>query len=133
MSAAGKVAVIAGLIHSLYGHWRLQRLLSGVMMVVGLTIVTSMLIGMMLIGGFYAAYFALVDYGLGPLQALLLIGLSTLLAVVVLMVALWLYMRRMPKRLVRASPLMDYANETVDAFFDGFMAEDAQPAASQRH
>lgn len=121
MSAVEKTLVIAGIARGMYGRWRFQRLLSGVMVVTGLTVISSMLVGTMLIGGFYAAYFAFLHYGWEPQIAILLTG-----ALVTSITATFITLTVMCLRRLRQMPMASRTSEVVDAFFDGLMTEDAR-------
>jgi MFS family permease len=119
MSAAEKTLVIAGIARSIYGRWRFKRLVAGSLLVMGLTIVSSVLAGAMLIGGFYAAYFTLLHYGWEQRFAILfteiLIALTTASFIALTVICL---------RRLRQTPMTTRASGVVDAFFEGLMTED---------
>jgi len=121
-----KLLAIAGLTQRAYGRWLFQRLLSGIIVVAGLTIVTSIMVSAMLVGGFYAAYFALLHYGMQPQVAMIVIGTSaglTIVILVILTLACLLHLRRMPRALLKRLPLTSHVMDTLNAFSDGLMAD----------
>jgi len=121
-----KLLAIASLGQRAYGRWLFQRLLSGIIVVAGLTIVVAVMVSAMLVGGFYAAYFALLHYGTAPQVAMVIIGISAILTTVTLVILTLMclhHLRRMPRTLLKQSPLTSRAMDTLNAFTDGLMAE----------
>lgn len=118
--------IAIGLARRSYGQWHLQRLVSGMIVVASLTIITAMMIGVIIIGGFYAAYFAFVYYGWEPQNALILIGAMAVLAITVFVVIIAKCLRRlreMPAKLLATLPVVARVNEAFDGFLDGLVTE----------
>ena len=110
----GKLLAIVSLGRGLYGRWLFQRLVAGVLVTVGLTIVISIMMGALLIGGLYASYCALLYFGLEPQGAMLLTGMLAVAVTGILMLLIMECMqrlRRMPKILLKRSPLTAGAAE----------------------
>ena len=119
--AAEKMLLIAaGLARGIYGRWQFRRLLLSVMAMAGLLIITSMLISALLITGVYASYLALLRYGWEPQAAISLTGMLLAAAIVLLIAFTVISMRRLRRKF----PIGNRADEALNAFLDGFMAED---------
>lgn len=121
-----KLLAIAALGQRAYGRWLFKRLLSSIIMVTGLTIVTSIMGSAMLIGGLYAAYFTLLYYGIGQLMVMVIISILAILIIAILAfftLACLRDLRRMPQTLFKRSPFTSRAMDTLDAFTDGLMAD----------
>jgi len=120
-----KLLAIASLGQRAYGRWLFQRLLSGIIVVAGLTIVTSVMLSAILVGGLWATYFSLLYYGIGQLMAMVITGALALMAMAAL-VFLTLsglhHLRRMPRTLLKQLPLTSRAMDALDAFTNGLMA-----------
>lgn len=117
---------IANLGQRAYGRWLFQRLISGIMMVAGLTFVIAIMVSALLIGGLVAAYYTLLYYGIGQLMAVSIIAVlatSAIAALVILTLSCLHQLRQIPRKLFRQSPLTSRAMDTLDAFTDGLMAE----------
>lgn len=117
---------IANLGQRAYGRWLFQRLISGIIMVVGLTFVIAIMVSAILIASLVATYFVLIHYGLAFGAAIIIIVLLAI-ALIVLLILLTLsclhHLRKMPRTLFRQSPLTSRAMDTLDAFTAGLMAE----------
>ncbi len=104
----------------------LQRFLSGVTVVVALTVISAFMIGLMLTGLFGALYFCLVHYGLLPEIAALMVALFALLMTITLAVIVILrvkHLRGLPSQMLRKdlsslAPL----GEVLESFINGFMS-----------
>src|SRR5882724_5719522 len=118
-----KLLAIASLAQKVYGRWLFQHLLVGVMIVVALVFVTSILISAILIGSSYWLYFTLINSGMQPQYAFLIVGAALVFLTGVLALSTWSYLRHLrnfPRRLTKRPPRSSRATEAVDAFFDGF-------------
>ena len=96
-----KLLAIAALGQKAYGRWLFQRLLSGIIIVAGLTIVISIMVSALLVGSLVVAYFALLHYGAAPHMAMIGVGISAMLTIAMLiLLALTClhHLRRMPTR-----------------------------------
>jgi Na+/H+-translocating membrane pyrophosphatase len=121
-----KLLVIISLTQRIYGKWLFQKLLSGIMVAAGLTIVISIMVSAMLVGGLYTVYFALLYYGIEQLMAMLVIGILAIMITVMLVIVTFSCLhrlRRMPRTLLEQSPFTSRAMDTLDAFTNGLMAE----------
>src|SRR5271170_8087971 len=99
-----KLLAIANLGQRAYGRWLFQRLLSGIIVVAGLTIVISIMLGAMLVGSLWAAYFALLYYGIGQLMAMMLTGALAMMimaSLVFLTLSCLHRLRQMPRTLLK--------------------------------
>ncbi len=123
MSATEKTLVVAGLARSLYGQWRLQRLLSSVIIAIGLIIVSAMLIGALLIGGLYSTYFVFLSYGIEPHQAMLFTGFAALGVTALILLSIAAIIGRVRRQLPGKSSATSRVGEVVDAFLDGLTEE----------
>ncbi len=121
-----KLLALALLVQRTYGRWLFQRLLSGIVVVAGLTIITSIMVSAILISSLVAAYFALLHYGIEQQAALLIISITvilTIVALIILTLACLHHLRQMPRTLLKRSPLTARAMDTLDAFSDGLTAD----------
>jgi len=121
-----KLLAIASLGQRVYGRWLFQRLLSGIIVAAGLTIVTSVIISAFLVGGLWAAYFVLLHYGIGQLMAMMITGAIALMVIASLFfltLSCLHHLRRMPRMLLKQSPLTSRAMDALDAFSDGLMTD----------
>ena len=122
----GKLLAIADLGQRAYGRWLFQRLLPGALMVVGFTIMLAIMGSVLLLTILVAAYYSLLYYGIGQLMAVMItVGLAVLImALLVIFILAYLYrLRQTPKTLIKQSPLASHIVDTLDAFYDGLMAE----------
>lgn len=121
-----KLLAIAGLGQKVYGRWLFQHLLSGIIVVAGLTIVTAIMVSATLIGSLIAAYLMLLQHGTEPYLAMIIIGISGVLTVVILVLltlASLYHLRQMPRTMLERSPLTSGVMATLNAFTDGLMAD----------
>jgi len=121
-----KLIAIAALGQKAYGKWLFLRLLSGIIIVIGLTIVISIMVSAVLVGSLAAAYFALLDYGASPHMAMIGVGVSAVLTIamlVLLALTCLHHLRRMPTALLKQSPIASQAMDTLDAFTEGLMVD----------
>jgi len=121
-----KLLAIASLGQRAYGRWLFQRLLSGIIVTIGLVFITCMMISAMLVSGLYVSYFALLHYGMQPSAAIIIISMTAILIIVVLVIltlSCLHHLRRMPRTLLKKSPITSRAMDALDAFTDGLMAE----------
>ena len=120
-----KLLALATLGQKVYARWLFLRLLSGIVVVAGLTIVASILMGALLVGGFFAAYQALLHFGFEPLGAAGIVGgciLFVLIIFVFLAVRSVRQLQELPQRLLKKkSPLVARTDDIVDAFFEGLL------------
>lgn len=127
-----KLLAIVSLGQRAYGRWLFRRLLFSMLLVVGLTMVTVMVTSATLIGGLYATYFLLAGYGAEPQTAIMITGILATLVVALLSIltlSCLHRLRRMPRTLLKQSPLTSRAMDTLDAFTDGLMAEQDKKAS----
>ncbi|MDE3016496.1 MAG: hypothetical protein KGI29_06205 [Pseudomonadota bacterium] len=121
-----KLLAIIGLAQRIYGKWLFHKLLSGIMVAAGLTIVVSIMVSTMLVGGLYAVYFTLLYYGIGQLMAMLVIGILAIMITVMLAIVTLSCLHRlcrMPRMMLKQSLSISRAMDTLDAFTNGLMAD----------
>lgn len=117
---------IANLGQRAYGRWLFSRLLSGIIIIVGLTIIIGVMVSAVLVASLFVIYYALLSYGIGQLMA---VTTSAVLALLVIAVLVFLvltslhHLRQLPRTLLQQSPLTSRAMDTLDAFTDGLMAD----------
>ncbi len=119
-----KLLAIANLGQRAYGRWLFQRLISGILIIAGFTIVLSMMVSTALIAGLLAVYYALHYYEIGQLMAVTItaaLALMLIAALVFLVLTSLQHLRTLPRTLLRKSPLTSRAMESLDAFTDGLM------------
>ncbi len=120
-----KLLAIVSIGQNIYGKWLFRRLLLGMIVVTGLTIVTAMIIGTTLIGGLYATYLALLHFGYDPHSAVLIVVvLSVAIAgtLIILTLMFFSHLRSMPRKLMKTkSPALSEASEVVNAFLEGLI------------
>lgn len=119
---------ITGLLRGLYGEWRFRRVMSGVVIMVSLTLVISGMVCTLLIGGTYAGYLALQQHGWEPLSALLCVGGVFATATALLIALAMTLVHRVstiPHDIFKRSPALARTGETVEAFLDGLLKEDS--------
>jgi len=112
-----KLLAIASLAQKVYGRWLFQHLLVGVMIVVALVFVTSILISAILIGSSYWLYFTLINSGMQPQYAFLIVGAALVFLTGVLALSTWSYLRHLrnfPRRLTKRPPRSSRATEAVE-------------------
>ena len=103
-----------------------HRLLVGIAAIVVLSILSSLLAGVLMLGLIYAAFTALVNHGLEPEAAMMIIG-----AVIVILTAFMVNqifvsikkIKHIPAQVLpKQNPLADRATKAGYAFIDGFMS-----------
>lgn len=108
-----------------------QSLLTGIAAVVAMSVVVAMLAGMLLIGGFYLLYQTLVNHGLEPSVAFLLIGLFITLAMAIFIIVIAMYVKRLkelPQHLVRTeTPVIHRVTDVAESFVRGLMTPIHKP------
>lgn len=130
MLSVDKLLGIAGMGSTIANISLLKRFLSGIAVVIALTAISSTMMGMLLIAGFYALYLSLVHHGLDPSIAALTVGGGALLIVIVLgifAVIRWYELRDMPRLLYMEAPIINRAHKLADAFINGLLSERKPP------
>lgn len=106
-----------------------RKLLSGMATVAGLTVVTGMMIGTLMVGALYAAYYALVDYGVSPESALVTVaGIATVITIILISVTVH-YVKslfEMPRLLPesQSSSIAGKVTGIADSFVDGLLTRE---------
>lgn len=121
-----KLLAIAGIGQRVYGRWLFQRLLMGLIVIVGLTVVVAIVMSALLLGGLYGAYAGLLHIGVAMPNAMLMTAFLALLVVA----GMVLVMQNVIKRLRQTQPTLQgrfakvvaHPAEIVDAFIDGLLA-----------
>jgi len=117
----GKLLVFATLGRKAYGERLFQRLLARLMALVCALLIGAILAAGLLIGWLLAAHTALLQYGVGPLVALLAISSITLLIIILLGLLARHHLRALPRTLPQHSPIISRINAVAYAFLDGLM------------
>lgn len=125
-----KLIALAAVAQNIYSRWLFRRLLSGMITIAILTIITSVMVSAMLIGGLYFIYKALLHLGMEPYLATLGITVIVIASVLLFMFIILVLLRRlreMPRRLLKRKALhISHANNVVNAFLDGFFEPQAK-------
>lgn len=119
-----KLLVFATLGQRAYGRWLFQRFLSRAIAVVGLIFIIAILVSALLLGLLFIFYMALVQQGIDPFMATLIISVTTLLIIVMLVILALTYLRhlrQLPQSLLKQSPITSRVSSVFDAFMDGLM------------
>ncbi len=126
-----KLYTLLSIGQSLHGKWVLGRLISHILMIIGLALVSAIMCGGLALGCFYAFDLTLQHYGVEPYAALLIVLGTVFLFTLALILFTMLYVKRLretPHRLMeKKSPLIAHAGEVVDAFIDGFLNPNPAP------
>ncbi len=117
MLTAEKLLIAAGVGRSVYSRWRMQHIMSSVVMVAMLAVTAAVLMGGLIMGGIYALYMIALGQGLQPLSALLLVAVAALVLAAVLISTI----RRQVSsiRNSMSAPMGD----AMDAFLDGLFSK----------
>ena len=117
---------IITILQQAYSRRLFQRMFSSVISLLGLMMVAAILLSAMLMGGLVAAYFLLMQYGVEPRAAMLVISIVALMLIAILFAIIrWRLrlLRQMPSALGAPSPITSLATDTLNAFLNGLMAE----------
>jgi hypothetical protein len=129
MSGVGKLLAIVNIGQQTYNRWLFQQLVPSIILVAGLTIVVSIIISMILVGGFYVSYGALLNYGLEQKVAMMIIITAAVITLLIFLILTFLgvcRLRHMPKEILKKSPLNYITLEVLTAFLDGFMSDQSR-------
>ena len=132
-----KLLALAAIGQKAYGKWLLQRIITGVVVMFGLTIVISIVIGATLVGGLYAGYMALLGAGLTAQTSIAIVIASALVAIGLMLLGMYLciqHLRRVSGALRGGtSSVTSRVMSMFDAFTEGFTAEDQHPPRAANH
>ncbi len=107
----------------------LQRLLTGVALVLVIALVASMLLGVWMMGLFYFIYQLLITSNVAPQVAMLSVGTAMLITVIAMFAVAVSYGRRLskipPKIVAQEMPVAYRVNNVASAFVDGLMGAKA--------
>jgi hypothetical protein len=117
MPAAEKLLLAVSIGRGAIGRWRLQRILTVLVTVAILIVATAVMMGILAIGGLYAAYLFLLSQGLDSGMALLMTGVLVLLIASVAVITLKRHLREL--KVSMRTPV----GETVNAFLDGLFSQ----------
>ncbi len=106
----------AGIGRGVYGRWKLQRIVSVLVVVAMLTVTAAVMMSVLAIGGFYALYLFLLSRGIEPLPTLFMTALVAVSFTLCLIVAI----RRRLQEL--KFPVSGTIGDAADAFLDGLLA-----------
>ncbi len=104
----------------------LIRVISNMVIIMGLVMTTAIMISATLIGGLMNAHIALLNNETSPLLACIYIGAAALLIIAgLLSLIAWRLrcLRQIPHSIFGQSPLASRATDILDAFTAGLMAE----------
>ena len=104
----------------------LIRVISNMMMIMGLVMTTAIMISATFIGGLINAHIALLDHETPPALALIYIGCAALLIIAgLLAVVAWRLrcLKKIPHSIFGKSPITARTMDTLNAFTDGLMAD----------
>jgi len=118
MTQAEALMVVATLGQSIYRRRLLRQSMSGVAVVVVLAFLTALMASVLLVGGVYAVYVVALHYAIAPYVAMIAIGVSTLLALVVFAIATRVALRRLMQR---QSPIATQVDGIANAFLNGLL------------
>jgi len=111
---------------TLAGLTMLQRFLAGVTGVLALTVVSALMSGLILMGGFITAYFTLVHYGVEPMLAALTVTSATCMVTALLIIFTLIKVRRLKEmsqhHLYRDVPSLAHIGDIASAFIKGLKA-----------
>lgn len=116
MQVLDKLLLAAGFGKSVYGRWRIQRMMATVAVILMLAVAVALLGGFLLIVMLYALHAVLLGYGLQPLAAFCITA-AVLLALVLSML---MTMRRKIAQL--QTTMSTPVGDVTDAFFDGLFS-----------
>jgi hypothetical protein len=117
MTPTGKLLFATTLGRTIYGRWQFHRMLSVVVTVAMLAVITAVMMGALVMGGFYMIYLYLISQAVAPLVAVFATGAIAILTIGLLVVAI-----RTRVRTLKAS-VKTPLSEAVDGFLDGLLAE----------
>lgn len=120
MSSIGKLIDLTTLGGTITGLALMQRLLSQAAVIVALTIISSIMIVLVMIAGFYLLYEGLIHYGLSSLIAWSMTGGSVLVLTIILIGITIFRLRRLQEP--RFLPVMSEIRDLADAFVKGFFS-----------
>lgn len=116
-----KLLVLATLGRKVYSKWLFQRMLSRIIAVAGIIIIIAILVSALLIGLLFTAHTALLQGGVTPPMAMLMISMITIFIIGLLGLLAQHFVRQLPRMLAPQSPIAARINDTFNAFMDGFM------------
>lgn len=124
MSNMEKLLSIVSICQRAYGRWLFQKILPSIILVVGLTIIISIMISAMLVCGFYSGYHALLGHGVEPGMAVLIISISAafiIILLVMLAIAGLCHIHKVPQNAIKQSLLASCKKDVIASFVAGFM------------
>ncbi len=117
---------IISLVQRIAGRNLIIRLLSHMVIIIGLLMVTALMISATLVGGLISAHVALLNNEVPPLLALIYIASAALFIIAALFAVIaWRLrcLKKIPHSIFGNSPFSSSAIATLDAFTDGLMAK----------
>lgn len=128
MSTIGKLLGVVSLGSAFTATPMYKKFLSGVAAVAGLTVISGMMIGTLLVGLLYATYRGFIYSGMNPQAALIVTAGIAGIVTIVLVAATISYLRSLfdvPKQLMQAeSPVTTQVAGLANAFFDGLLTRE---------
>lgn len=120
MRPAEKLLIIASLVRTLYGQWKVRHLLPGLVMIMALFVMTTIMASATVVGGLWAAYHFLSIYALTPGYAVLLTGATALLIILILIQVTRSRIHALFHKMPQPTNPID---DAMDAFMDGLLAK----------
>lgn len=120
-----KLLVVISMLQRSNGSRLFKRAFPSIIVIVGLTIVVSIMTSIMLLIVFYTAYFALLNCGMEPQSAMIVIFVLSLITIVLLIVLILLGLRhllQMPQTTIKQSGATSCATDMLASFIEGFRA-----------
>lgn len=131
MSLIGKIVGLLSIGGAIAESPMPRKLLSGMATVAGLTVVTGMMIGTLLVGSLYAGYRGLMYYGMTSESALVTVaGIAAVITIVLVSVtvryvkSLFDMPRLMPDMQAGAGGIAGKAAGLADSFMDGLLTRE---------
>jgi len=124
MAILDKLVGLAGMESMVASTAILKQFLSGIVVVIALTAVSSTLAGILMMAGLYAFYLGLIRHGLDPtVAALLAVGIAVIVMAGLGIWAMirWRELKDMPGRLYGEVSLLGRVDRMADAFIDGLL------------
>ena len=121
-----KLLAITNIAERAFGIWLFQRLLPNVLIIVGLTMITSIMIAAIIITSMFCAYQLLLNNGFEIHSAIMLIGSLALLITIIFAICIIAHLqqlRRMPQKLLQEKLASAPKIGTLVSFIKGFMAK----------
>lgn len=123
----GKLAALIALRQSSDNGLLLQQLLAGIGAVILLSLTSAFLVSVLIAGAMCLAFNLLIEYGLAPHPAMMVLGVFLIFLLIVLAFAGTHFARKVKETsrqiIATKNPLVHRAYSLVDAFMEGFQGK----------